>query len=285
MEERWRMDGALSFSSTFPQLYNVHITHNCSRWGRTSCCCLTAVWSTPKYSKCRVHLNKYIYIYGQLWLRGRASALLGEGRWFNSPGLKISKCPWARYWTPNFSWCAGQKASDECRLFLHVPSFRKLKHVLLSITRCFSTQRESGRSSNQHYHFNIKSYYKQNDKTQHINTAEKKTGHATWTWLQNGHWIFTHSTHQRPVSFWLKLGVSFSVNATDKMKNLWNPKRSHYGCSNVPRVFTGPGATLSPSTCIQVLSSVYEPFQQSSELWLYLSLCSWRRYRRHQQFM
>lgn len=26
---------------------------------------------------------------GRLWLRGRASALLSEGRWFDSPGLPV----------------------------------------------------------------------------------------------------------------------------------------------------------------------------------------------------
>ena len=35
------------------------------------------------------------------WSKKRASILLTEGRRFDS-------CPWARYWTPNCSWCAGQ---------------------------------------------------------------------------------------------------------------------------------------------------------------------------------
>ena len=44
-------------------------------------------------------------LFGRLLLRSRASVLLWEGCWFDSPLVCMSMCPWARCWTPNCSWC------------------------------------------------------------------------------------------------------------------------------------------------------------------------------------
>ena len=46
-----------------------------------------------------------------MWLTGFCRLASGsEGRWFKSKLRAelscMSKCPWARYWTPNCSWCA-----------------------------------------------------------------------------------------------------------------------------------------------------------------------------------
>ena len=56
------------------------------------------------------HVFEHVFAFlgfkkGCLWPRGKASCYRKDAG--SIPLVCMSKCPWARYWTPNCSWCAG----------------------------------------------------------------------------------------------------------------------------------------------------------------------------------